>query len=217
MRAAFCDPAGGSGADSMTLAWAESTDKKVTLLGLVEKKPPFSPRACVEEFAEILKKQGFTRVTGDRFSGGWVVEAFHEHDVHYEVSETTKSEIYQAFLVLANSGQVQIPLHSKLIAQLQRLERRVIRSGKESVDHSVGGHDDYSNAAAGALVLASAGLRPHREPHITILNIVESRPIPESVWNRPPSYDPFSNEGVSGRSLPRIASFGCPTTIRSSS
>jgi hypothetical protein len=120
-------------------------------------------------------------------------------------------------LVLANSGQVQIPFHRKLIAQLERLERRVMRSGKESVDHSVGGHDDLSNAATGALMLASVRLRPHREPHITILNILESRPIPESVWNRPPSYDPFINEGVSGRSLPRIASFGCPTTIRSSS
>jgi hypothetical protein len=32
------------------------------------------------------------------------------------------------------------------------LERRVARSGKDSIDHPPGGHDDVANACAGVLV-----------------------------------------------------------------
>ena len=39
------------------------------------------------------------------------------------------------------------------------LERRTARSGKDSIDHPPGGHDDVINAAAGALVEAAQGSR----------------------------------------------------------
>ena len=44
-----------------------------------------------------------------------------------------------------------------LHAQLQGLERRVARGGKDSIDHGPGGRDDVANAAAGALTLVSVG------------------------------------------------------------
>jgi hypothetical protein len=37
-------------------------------------------------------------------------------------------------------------------AQLLALRRKVAPGGRESVDHPIGGNDDYANAAAGALV-----------------------------------------------------------------
>jgi hypothetical protein len=43
-----------------------------------------------------------------------------------------------------------------LIAQLIGLERRTARSGRDSIDHGPGAHDDVANAVAGALVLAGA-------------------------------------------------------------
>ena len=46
----------------------------------------------------------------------------------------------------------------RLISQLVSLERRVARSGKDSVDHPRGGHDDVINAAA--LALVGAALTP---------------------------------------------------------
>jgi hypothetical protein len=49
----------------MTLAWAHAEGKKVILDGVIEKRPPFSPRTCVEEFSEILKRHGITRVVGE--------------------------------------------------------------------------------------------------------------------------------------------------------
>jgi hypothetical protein len=187
---AFCDPAGGSGGDSMTLAWAHAEEKKVILDGVVEKRPPFSPRACAEEFSEILKRQGMSRVEGDRYSGGWVVEAFAECGITYVVSEKTKSQIYAAFLVLANSGLVQIPMHRRLIAQLRRLERRVVHgSGRESIDHPVGGRDDLSNAACGALVLAYEEGAEDRGPLVEYLSISEapSKLLPEDWRTKPPA------------------------------
>jgi hypothetical protein len=45
-----------------------------------------------------------------------------------------------------------------LRAQFVGLERRVGRTGKDSIDHAPGGHDDLANAAAGALVNALPGL-----------------------------------------------------------
>jgi hypothetical protein len=46
-----------------------------------------------------------------------------------------------------------------VIAQLVGLERRTARSGRDSIDHAPGGHDDLSNVIAGvcSLLLSGAG------------------------------------------------------------
>jgi hypothetical protein len=51
-------------------------------------------------------------------------------------------------------GQLLID-HPRAIAQFAALERRTFPSGKDKVDHPPKGHDDLSNAIAGAAVLAS--------------------------------------------------------------
>lgn len=40
--------------------------------------------------------------------------------------------------------------------QIVGLERRTARSGRDSIDHAPGGHDDVANAVAGAIVLAAS-------------------------------------------------------------
>jgi hypothetical protein len=49
-----------------------------------------------------------------------------------------------------NSGQIILPRHDRLVAQICGLERRTGRSGKDSIDHAPNGHDDIANAVAGA-------------------------------------------------------------------
>ena len=44
-----------------------------------------------------------------------------------------------------------------LVFQLNGLERRRGRTGRDTIDHAKGAHDDLINAAAGALVLAQDG------------------------------------------------------------
>jgi hypothetical protein len=42
----------------------------------------------------------------------------------------------------------------RLTNQLLGLERRVARSGKDSIDHAPNAHDDLANAVAGAIISA---------------------------------------------------------------
>jgi hypothetical protein len=68
-----------------------------------------------------------------------------------------KSAIYLEVLPRLNSGKLQVLDHPKLIGQWTGLERRTARSGRDSVDHAPGGHDDLVNSACGALWLAGKG------------------------------------------------------------
>jgi hypothetical protein len=149
---AFTDPSGGS-ADSFTLAIAHEGTAGRKVLDLVrEIKPPFSPEAVVSEFAADLRRYGCAEVCGDRYAGEWPRERFAAHGIRYLVSGKTKSELFLELLPRVNSGQVELLDNERMVSQFTRLERRTARSGKESVDHAPGGHDDLCNAAAGALV-----------------------------------------------------------------
>jgi hypothetical protein len=44
------------------------------------------------------------------------------------------------------------------------LERRTSRSGKDSIDHAPGGHDDLANAVAGVIDLATGKVAPLNIP-----------------------------------------------------
>jgi hypothetical protein len=120
-----------------------------------ERRPPFSPEQVVSEFAVLLKSYGVHEVVGDRYGGEWPRERFQYHGIRYVVSDRTKSEIYVAFLPLLNSKRVELLDNARLIAQLCQLERRVARSGRDSIDHAPGGHDDLINATAGAVCLTT--------------------------------------------------------------
>jgi hypothetical protein len=157
---AFVDPSGGS-SDSMTLAIAHREEDGVAMLDLVrEVKPPFSPESVVEEFCQTLAAYRIGRVHGDRYAGEWPREQFKKRGVEYAPSEKVKSDIYRDMLPLLNSKRVQLLYNRRLITQLQGLERRTARGGKDSIDHGPGRHDDLANAVAGALVLASHYERP---------------------------------------------------------
>ena len=46
---------------------------------------------------------------------------------------------------------MRLPDHAKLLRELRLLERHTHRSGKDSIDHPRGGHDDHANAVCGVL------------------------------------------------------------------
>jgi hypothetical protein len=150
------DPSGGS-ADSFTLAIAHREGDRGVLDCVREVRPPFSPEAVVTDFAITLKAYGIKKVQGDRYGGQFPQELFRKQGITYDLSERTKSQIYQEALPLLNSGRVELLDNQRLISQLCGLERRTARGGKDSIDHGPGGHDDIANAACGALVLVTAG------------------------------------------------------------
>ena len=152
--AAFTDPSGGS-QDSFTLAVSHRDGDQVLFDAVREVRPPFSPESVVGEFAAVLKSYRVSRVVGDRYAGEFPRELFRKHGVTYDLSQQPKSDLYRDVLPLLNSKRVDLLDHPKLIAQLCGLERRTARSGRDSIDHGPGAHDDVANACAGALIVAN--------------------------------------------------------------
>jgi hypothetical protein len=150
---AFVDPSGGS-SDSMTLAISHVENNRAILDLVREARPPFSPDQIAKEFADTIKSYGLRTVLGDRYGGMWPRERMAVHGVDYQVGVQAKSDIYLALLPLLNSGRVELLEHPRLVSQLAALERRTARSGRDSVDHPPGAHDDVCNAVAGSIVYA---------------------------------------------------------------
>lgn len=150
---AFVDPSGGS-QDSMTLAISHHENGRAILDCVREVVPPFSPDAVAKEFADTIKGYRINSCQGDRYGGMWPRERFAVHGVDYQISPKTKSEIYLAALPAFNSGKVELLDTKRLISQLQNLERKTSRGGRDSIDHGAGLHDDIANAACGSVVMA---------------------------------------------------------------
>jgi terminase large subunit-like protein len=183
---AFTDPAGGTGADAMTLAsghveWPEvlpaptgagpfaafgptvptSTAGAHTIVidQLVERRPPFSPTDAVREFAALLHAYGVTTVVGDRYAGDWPADRFAEHGIDYAKAPGVKGELYLQLLPAITAREIELPDHQRLHRQLVALERRTSRVGRDLVDHPPRGHDDLANAVAGLVAVARVDAR----------------------------------------------------------
>jgi len=149
----FVDPSGGS-QDAFTVGIAHREEVRAVVDVVRERRPPFSPDAVIAEYAGLLKSYRVGSVTGDRYAGLFPRELFQKHGIEYRTADKTKSDYYHEVLAPVNAGRVELPDHKRLTAQLVGLERRVSRSGKDSIDHGPGGHDDLANVCAGAVVQA---------------------------------------------------------------
>ena len=175
---AFVDPSGGV-SDAMTLAIAHITAANVVVLDAIrEARPPFDPESTVAEFAATLRRYGITTVQGDKYGGEWPRHRFREHGIAYEPTARPKSDLYMDLLPLLNAGRVELLDNQRLTAQLCGLERRTARSGKDSVDHTPGGHDDVANAVAGVLVGLDLDRRPALMRPANLLERDEPLPLP---------------------------------------
>lgn len=156
---AFVDPSGGS-ADSFTMAISHRDGERVVVDATREVRPPFSPEAVIDDFAALLKTYRIRKVTGDRYAGEFPRELFRKRGIEYCCAEKPKSDLFRDMLPLLNSGRISLPKSERLANQLCGLERRVSRSGKDSIDHGPGGHDDLANAVAGAADLVATRRAP---------------------------------------------------------
>jgi hypothetical protein len=149
---AFVDPSGGV-SDSLTLAIGHLGRNAVCVLdALLECRPPFDPEQAVAECAALLRRYGVAKIVGDRYAGEWPRARFAEHGVEFEQSARPKSDLYHDLLPLLNAHRIELLDLPRLSTQLTGLERRTARSGRDSIDHVPGGHDDLANAVAGVLV-----------------------------------------------------------------
>jgi hypothetical protein len=54
-----------------------------------------------------------------------------------------------------NAKRAELLNHPRLVSQLCGLERKVARSGKDSIHHAPGARDDVANSVAGAVMCGS--------------------------------------------------------------
>lgn len=148
----FVDMSGGS-SDDATLAIAHfehgKTRRVLDVVISQDGPTPFNPRNAVSKFARHLKDYGVKTVVGDAYAGETFRYDFEAKDIKYVVSSLSKTEIYEAFEPRLNAAELELLDVSKLREQLLGL---VIRGA--SIDHAPGAHDDFANAAAGALTIA---------------------------------------------------------------
>ena len=146
----FADPSGGVN-DSYCAAVAHAEGESVILDSLVEIRAPLNPAEATATISEMFKQYHLSEVHGDRYSAGFVVDAFSKCGIKYIHSDLDRSAIYANALSLFTSGRARILDNSRLASQLSGLERHALPSGKDRIDHGLNGHDDAANAACGAM------------------------------------------------------------------
>ena len=149
---AFTDPSGGVGADSYTLAIGHREESGIFVINVIRgTSGKFDPHEVTKEYANLCREYGVASVTGDAYAAQWTAAAWEEQNIAYVKSDLPKSQIYLECGPLFTRGLVRLPDHPKLLRELRLLERHPHRSGKDTVDHGRGGHDDHANACCGLL------------------------------------------------------------------
>jgi hypothetical protein len=158
----FVDMSGGSNDDAVLAIAALTVDDRLVLLRILNQgpPPPFDPRAAVARFAVVLREYGCPSVWGDKYAGETFVQDFARHGISYHVSQASTSQLYEAFEPLLNARDV-------ILLEVPILEQQLLgllwRGGR--IDHPAGEHDDWANAAVGALLLAKErGTNPLVDP-----------------------------------------------------
>ncbi|HWE72962.1 MAG TPA: hypothetical protein VG328_07370 [Stellaceae bacterium] len=150
---AFVDMSGGSNDDAV-LAIAHKQDERL-ILDLIASQsgmPPFNPRAAVAKFAAILRDYRINLVIGDAYGGQTFRQDFQTYGVTYQVMTwNSASDLFEDFEPRLTASEVELLDVPKLQEQLLTL---IWRGNK--ITHQSGDHDDFANAACGALLLAVA-------------------------------------------------------------
>jgi hypothetical protein len=146
--------AGGTGADNFTFCIIHRDGEQLVVDVLRGTSGKFDPAQVTEEYAALAREYGITTVVGEYYGAEWNVSAWRAQNLTYQRCEKNRSEVYLEVAPLFARHLVRVPEHAVLLRELRSLERRTHRSGKDSVEHPKGGHDDYANVVSVALLLA---------------------------------------------------------------
>lgn len=122
-------------------------------------RPPFDPRGAVQKFAVLADEYNLKAVHGDAYAGQTFRQDFSRLGITYNVvarplpnakGQPSASDFYEALEPKLNAGEVELLDVPELQEQLLTL---VWRGSK--ITHEPGGHDDFANSAAIALILAA--------------------------------------------------------------
>jgi hypothetical protein len=130
----------------------EAVQAVVVLDCVRETRPPFSPEQVTQEYGKLLRTYRISEIVGDRYAGEFPRELFRKVGIEYRPADFTTSDFYRELLPVVNAGRVELLEHPRVTAQLESLERHVGRTGKDTITHPPGGHDDLAAVVAGVVV-----------------------------------------------------------------
>jgi hypothetical protein len=183
----FTDMSGG-GADASTICICHRDGERIIADVVRGRRGPHDPAVVAAEYAALAKQHRCSTITGDNYAKEWVAGAYRAVGLEYRRSPLARSDLYLEGAVLFARGLVSIPDQAQLLRELRLLERRTARSGKDSVDHGVGGSDDYANSLFGAMYVAvQAAALAVAEPPI-VVPFIAARPRPSGFCTPLPSW-----------------------------
>lgn len=150
----FVDVAGGGGKDSFALVIGHLEGERVIIDVVRSRSPKFNPDEVTAQYCKLLKSYSISSVIGDKFSGDWASNSFAKHDIDYERSEKTKSELYLEAESPFNTERVDLPNKELAVIQLKNLIRKTRSGGKDSVDSDES--EDEANVIAGVIYLLTS-------------------------------------------------------------
>jgi hypothetical protein len=161
--AAGLDVSGGRG-DATAAAIAHVEGERVVVDAVRRWPAPHDPQVVAKQVAEFLAGYKLHSACADSYAAEFAVGAYRAAGVTLQRAELSRSECYLELLPLMTSGRVELPDDPVLRTELLGLERRTGRSGKDSVDHRPGAHDDLANATALAAVTAARRFERASDP-----------------------------------------------------
>jgi hypothetical protein len=167
---ATCDASGG-GADSFTFCVAHRVGDLIVqdVIKGWSRTGGQAPNleGVVGEITDIAKRYGCRSITGDRYSAGWVRQAFERAGLTYVEAPVDRSRAYLEAEPLFAQGRICILDHPKQTRELKVLEKRPRAGGSYFVDAPRGQHEDHANA----LALAAAVLQAAPQVQVRIRRI----------------------------------------------
>ena len=159
----FTDMSGG-GHDASTICIGHFAAERFVADVIRGRRGPHDPAAVAAEYAALAKQYRCRAIAGDAYAKEWVAGAYRAAGLEYRQSQLVRSDLYLEGQVLFTRGLVSIPPDATLLRELRLLERRTARSGKDSVNHGVGGFDDHSNALFGCMYDATRAAKGKSPP-----------------------------------------------------
>jgi hypothetical protein len=141
------DVSGGRG-DAVACAIARRDGKTVIVDACRRWPAPHDPAAVAVQVADFLRPYGLHGAVADHYGAGLTASIYRDAGIALTSAAVNRSEAYLHLLPLLTTGRVELPPEPRLRVELLGLERRTARSGKDSVDHRPGSHDDLANAVA---------------------------------------------------------------------
>jgi hypothetical protein len=161
--AAGLDVSGGRG-DATAAAVAHVEGERVVVDAVRRWPSPHDPQQVAKQVAEFIGQFKLSSAIADSYAAEFAVTAYRDAGVTLRASDVSRSDSYLKLLPLMTSGRVELPDDPVLRTELLGLERRTGRSGRDSVDHRPGAHDDLANATALAAVAAARRFERASDP-----------------------------------------------------